>query len=104
MTDIKVGDVVVHREPGGPKYTGRMLFYVDGLNYGGGDKISLRQITTQTDWHLGLPADELVVVGHVGEDFVECLGRFTPEDMATFEPARQEALKQGVPLRETWTR
>jgi len=87
-------------------HTNAMLFYVNELSTTPGDGgISLVQVTSvpRLAWSLDLPARELVVVGHV--DVKPYQGRyFKPEDMAQFEPARQEALKQGTRLNDDWTR
>lgn len=84
-----------------------MLFYVNDFNSGESDEITLTRITSDPNlnWQLRLPANELTVVGHVeGKLKLHPWGCFKPEDMIKFEPARQEALRQGVPLRDEWTR
>ena len=106
MPEIEVGDVVVHKEPGGSVLTGRILFYVVNLSYGGGEKIALSQVTSRPElnWHLGLPAAELVVVGHIdGELDRHPSSCFMSHEMPKFEPARAEALKQGFTLHGAWT-
>lgn len=102
MSDIKVGDVVIHDSE---MHTREMLFYVGGVNSDCKDNISLVQVTSvpRLAWSLDLPAGELVVVGHVEvEPYQDRY--FKPEDMTQFESARQEALKRGTPLNENWTR
>lgn len=88
MSEIKPGDVVIHDKPN--VTTGKMLFYVDSMSYGGSTDIGLTQITSNPNlnWHLGLPASELRVVGHVdGKLKLHESGCFMPEEMDKFEPA-----------------
>ena len=105
MPDIKIGDVVIHDEPGGPTYSGRMLFYVDSLSFGESDVVSLIRVTSdlRKSWRFGAPMNQLVIVGHIDTSIeLDHNMYFKRKDIPKFESSYRAALRRGVSFFDKW--
>jgi len=96
MTQIRIGDIVIHR-PADPTKNGNGPYYVDDAERYGGDVayVAVAWIASGISWRIGLPRAEVEIIGHHEVDRSDRRGhRFSPRVIKTMRPVMNQATER----------